>query len=84
MEPLRHFAIAGGGSAGWMSAAAMVNAMRGAVRVTLVESDAGWPMIRAPYARAAVHRTRRGNEAFLKWRTREDEAGNRYVIVYTI
>ncbi len=41
VEPLRHIIIAGGGSAGWMSAAAVVNAVRGAVRVTLVESGAG-------------------------------------------
>jgi predicted flavoprotein YhiN len=43
VEPLRHIIIAGGGSSGWMSAAAVVNAVRGAVRVTLVESGAGWP-----------------------------------------
>jgi tryptophan 7-halogenase len=39
-EPLRRIVIAGGGSAGWMSAAAAVNAVRGSVEVTLVESEA--------------------------------------------
>ena len=39
-DNLRHIAIIGGGSAGWMTAAALANAVRGDCRITLVESDA--------------------------------------------
>ena len=39
-DGLRHIAIIGGGSAGWMTAAALSNAVRGDCRITLVESDA--------------------------------------------
>ncbi|MBM0106873.1 tryptophan 7-halogenase [Steroidobacter sp. S1-65] len=34
-----HFVIAGGGSAGWMAAAALAHTLKGAHRVTLVESE---------------------------------------------
>ncbi|HEY0414119.1 MAG TPA: tryptophan halogenase family protein [Allosphingosinicella sp.] len=36
---IRRVAIVGGGSAGWMAAAALSNALRGACKVDLVESD---------------------------------------------
>jgi tryptophan halogenase len=36
---LRHIMIVGGGSAGWMSAAAIAHAVRGACRITVVESE---------------------------------------------
>ena len=36
---LRHIAIVGGGTAGWMSAAALSHALQGDCRVTLVESE---------------------------------------------
>ena len=36
---LRSIAIIGGGSAGWMSAAALANTVRGNCKVTLVESE---------------------------------------------
>jgi tryptophan halogenase len=36
---LRHVLVVGGGSAGWMSAAAIAHAVRGACQVTVVESD---------------------------------------------
>jgi tryptophan halogenase len=36
---LRHIAIVGGGSAGWMAAAALSNALRGGCKITLVESE---------------------------------------------
>ena len=39
-EPLRHIAVIGGGSAGWMAAASLANALQGKCRITLVESDA--------------------------------------------
>ena len=39
-EPLRHIAVIGGGSAGWMAAASLANALQGECRITLVESDA--------------------------------------------
>ncbi len=39
-EPLRHIAVIGGGSAGWMAAASLANALQGACRISLVESDA--------------------------------------------
>jgi tryptophan 7-halogenase len=39
-EPLRQIVVAGGGSAGWMSAAALIYQLRGSgIAVTLVESD---------------------------------------------
>ncbi|GGC98186.1 tryptophan halogenase [Aquisalinus flavus] len=37
--PLDHIAIIGGGSAGWMTAAALANAVRGGCRISLVESE---------------------------------------------
>lgn len=39
-EPLRRIVIAGGGTAGWMAAAAIARTMGNAVSLTLVESDA--------------------------------------------
>ncbi len=39
-ENLRSIAIIGGGSAGWMTAAALATNLQGACRITLVESDA--------------------------------------------
>nr|WP_310522488.1 tryptophan 7-halogenase [Polymorphobacter sp.] len=36
---IRSIAIVGGGSAGWMAAAALSNALQGSVRIDLVESD---------------------------------------------
>ncbi len=36
---LRRIVVVGGGSAGWMSAAALANAVRGGCAITLVESD---------------------------------------------
>lgn len=36
---LRHLLIVGGGSAGWMSAAAIAHAVRGACKITVIESD---------------------------------------------
>ncbi|MDJ0940517.1 MAG: tryptophan 7-halogenase [Woeseiaceae bacterium] len=39
-DSLRSIAVIGGGSAGWMAAAALSNAVRGDCRITLVESDA--------------------------------------------
>ena len=38
-EKLRSILIVGGGSAGWMAAAALSNAVRGGVAITLVESE---------------------------------------------
>ena len=38
-DSLRHIAIIGGGSAGWMAAAALAHAVRGDCRITLVESE---------------------------------------------
>jgi tryptophan halogenase len=36
---LRHILVVGGGSAGWMSAAAIAHAVRGACKITVIESD---------------------------------------------
>jgi tryptophan halogenase len=36
---LRHILIVGGGSSGWMSAAAIAHAVRGACKITVIESD---------------------------------------------
>jgi tryptophan halogenase len=36
---IRRIVIAGGGSAGWMTAAALANALQGSAEITLVESD---------------------------------------------
>lgn len=38
-EPIESIVIAGGGSAGWMTAAVLAKALSGAVRITLVESE---------------------------------------------
>lgn len=38
-DPIRRVAIVGGGTAGWMAAAALSRVLRGRVAVTLVESD---------------------------------------------
>lgn len=38
-DSLRHILIVGGGSAGWMSAAAIAHAVRGACRITVIESE---------------------------------------------
>lgn len=37
--PLRHVAVIGGGSAGWMAAASLANSLQGRCRITLVESE---------------------------------------------
>ena len=37
---IKHIAIIGGGTAGWMTAAALANALQGGCKITLVESDA--------------------------------------------
>jgi tryptophan 7-halogenase len=39
-RPIKHLIIVGGGSAGWMAAAALSNVTRGACKITLIESDA--------------------------------------------
>lgn len=39
-DNLRSIAVIGGGSAGWMSAAALAHALRGKCKITLVESEA--------------------------------------------
>jgi tryptophan halogenase len=36
---IEHIVIAGGGTAGWMAAAALSKTLRGKVRITLIESD---------------------------------------------
>ncbi|MDP5135781.1 tryptophan 7-halogenase [Rheinheimera baltica] len=38
-QPLQHIVIAGGGSAGWMTAAMLASQLQGNVQITLVESD---------------------------------------------
>ena len=38
--PLRHIVIAGGGTAGWMAAAAIAHTLGKTAELTLVESDA--------------------------------------------
>ncbi len=38
--PLEHIMVVGGGSAGWMAAAALVNAVGRSCRITVIESDA--------------------------------------------
>lgn len=38
-DKIQHIAIIGGGSAGWISAAALVNALKNSCKITLVESE---------------------------------------------
>jgi tryptophan 7-halogenase len=39
-EPIQHIVVAGGGTAGWMAAAAIARTMGNAVKLTLIESEA--------------------------------------------